>query len=112
MRLVGLEKQVKKADKEGKDGVLRYRVLGSTAQGSLVEVELLTGLSHQIRVQLSAIGCPILGDRKYGATTTGAAGRIALYAHSITFHHPVKKEPLTIVAEPPDHWPWRDDATA
>ena len=98
--------RVVQAGAEGKEAVLTYQILDSTRNSSLVEVELLTGLSHQIRVQLSTIGCPILADRKYGATMSGATGTIALYAHSITFRHPVKKEPLTITADPPNHWPW------
>jgi 23S rRNA pseudouridine1911/1915/1917 synthase len=100
-RVVGLNEQ-------GRDGVLSYRVLDSSADHSLIEVDLKTGLSHQIRVQLSTIGCPILGDRKYGSTMAGGSGTIALYARAITFHHPVKNEPMTIVAEPPPNWPWSD----
>ncbi len=91
---------------QGKDAVLHYRVLKSGPDTSLVEVELVTGLSHQIRVQLSTMGCPILGDRKYGSTLVGGNGTIALYAHSISFRHPVKNEPITIVAGPPPNWPW------
>jgi 23S rRNA pseudouridine1911/1915/1917 synthase len=98
--------RVVESHEQGKDAVLHYQVLESGADRSLVEVELVTGLSHQIRVQLSTVGCPILGDRKYGATLVGGNGTIALYARAITFRHPVKNEPITIVAEPPPNWPW------
>ncbi len=86
---------------QGKRAELRYRVLRRSAGRSLVEVELITGLSHQIRVQLSAVGHPIIGDRKYGSTERAAPGRIDLFAHSLTFLHPIRRQPITVVAEPP-----------
>ena len=82
---------------------LRYRVLRDTDRYHLVEVELLTGRHHQIRCQLSAIGCPIKGDLKYGAPRSNPDGGISLHARSITFDHPVRHEPLTI--EAPVDWP-------
>ena len=81
---------------------LRYRVLRDTDRYHLVEVELLTGRHHQIRCQLSAIGCPIKGDLKYGAPRSNPDGGISLHARSITFLHPVKKEELTV--EAPVDW--------
>ncbi|MCP4678831.1 MAG: RluA family pseudouridine synthase [Deltaproteobacteria bacterium] len=93
-------------DKDGKDGELRYYVMESRTGKSLVEVRLITGLPHQIRAQLSAIGHPVLGDRKYGAQRPLPAGNIALFSSSLTFIHPVKNEPMTISAVPPDNWPW------
>ena len=77
---------------------LRYHVLRDTDRYHLVEVELLTGRHHQIRCQLSAIGCPIKGDLKYGAPRSNPDGGISLHARSITFDHPVRHEPLTIEA--------------
>ena len=82
---------------------LRYRVLRDTDRYHLVEVELLTGRHHQIRCQLSAIGCPIKGDLKYGAPRSNPDGGISLHARSITFVHPVRKESLTV--EAPVDWP-------
>ena len=67
----------------------------------LLEVELLAGRHHQIRCQLSAIGCPIKGDLKYGAPRSNPDGGISLHARSVRFLHPVKKEEVYIVAEPP-----------
>lgn len=94
--------------KGGKVARLRYRVLERREKASLLEVELLTGLPHQIRVQLAAIGHPILGDRKYGAPShlPSGPGAIALYSRSIAFRHPVRDELVTVEAPPPPHWPW------
>ena len=81
---------------------LRYRVLRDTDRYHLVEVELLTGRHHQIRCQLSAIGCPIKGDLKYGAPRSNPDGGISLHARRITFLHPVRKEEITV--EAPVDW--------
>jgi 23S rRNA pseudouridine1911/1915/1917 synthase len=90
----------------GKPAELVYRVKGFEERKSLLEVELITGLSHQIRAQLAAIGHPVLGDRKYGSTVLFKPGRIALFARSITFRHPTKKTPVTVTAELPADWPF------
>jgi 23S rRNA pseudouridine1911/1915/1917 synthase len=90
----------------GKEAMLHYAVLESKRDASLVEVELVTGLPHQIRVQLSSTGHPIIGDVKYGAKRDFGKGRIALYARALTFEHPVKKEPMTVEGYPPAGWPW------
>lgn len=83
---------------------LEYQVLAQREQTALVRIELLTGRPHQIRVQLAAIGHPLVGDRKYGSESTGTAGRdIALRSHEIRFQHPTTQEPLTFTA--PDV-PW------
>jgi 23S rRNA pseudouridine1911/1915/1917 synthase len=92
----------------GKPAKLRYRVLGRDGDKSLVGVELITGLPHQIRAQLSAMGHPIVGDRKYGSRADHPRGTIALYSHSITLAHPVRTEKVTVEAEPPPGWPWED----
>ena len=82
---------------------LSYRVLGSRHGVAWLEVDLQTGRKHQIRVQLSKLGHPILGDRKYGSTQTFPLG-IALHASSIELVHPVRKELLTIKASLPKSW--------
>ena len=81
---------------------LRYKVLRDTDRYHLVEVELLTGRHHQIRCQLSTIGCPIKGDLKYGAPRSNPDGGISLHARRITFDHPVRHESITI--EAPVEW--------
>lgn len=86
---------------------LHYRLLQKSDRYFLLEVNPVTGRHHQIRVQLAAIGCPIKGDVKYGARRTNKDGRIHLHARSISFMHPVKKEPVTITAPLPDEVLWQ-----
>ncbi len=93
-----------------REAVLDYRVIGQRAGASLIEVALQTGRGHQIRVQLAAVGCPILGDLKYGAPTALPGGAIALYARFLGFEHPTQAQRVEIVAPPPQGWPWRTDA--
>lgn len=90
----------------GKPARLAYRVMEVRPPLSLLEITLMTGLSHQIRVQLAAIGHPVAGDRKYGSKLPHRQGEIALYAHSIAFEHPVKKTPVTVIAHAPSGWPF------
>ena len=84
---------------------LKYRYLRSTESYHLVEVELLTGRHHEIRCQLSHLGCPIKGDLKYGAPRSNPDGGICLHAHEIRFEHPVKHTEISVVAPVPDSWP-------
>lgn len=93
------------APSEGKPARLRYRVLREHGNRSLVEVELLTGLPHQIRVQLSHIDCPIVGDRKYGAAPLAVPGTIALHARLVRFEHPVRREQIEVEAPLPENFP-------
>ncbi len=104
-RMVECEEKVKGA----KLAQLRYRRL-STAENrqnsdelSLVEVELLTGRKHQIRVQFSLGGHTIVGDRKYGSELGFQKG-IALHAQSLSFEHPTLKSRITVRCEPPKYW--------
>jgi len=96
----------KPADKSGsaKLAKLKYRYLRSTDRYHLLEVELLTGRHHQIRCQLSHLGCPIKGDLKYGAPRSNPDGGICLQAHSISFVHPVRKTPVEIEIPAPSTW--------
>lgn len=84
-----------------KEALLRYRLLRPTKNYFLMEVQLLTGRHHQIRCQLSSIGCPIKGDLKYGARRSNPDGSISLHARQITFLHPTRKEPVTVTAPTP-----------
>lgn len=90
----------------GKESRLRYRVAAASSSFFLVEVELLTGRHHQIRCQLSKIGCPIKGDLKYGYERSNPNGGVSLHARSISFIHPVRKAEIKIVAPYPvgDVW--------
>lgn len=86
---------------DGKKAVLNYQMIGGSTRYSLVEVELLTGRHHQIRAQLSKIGCPIKGDLKYGAKRSNPDGGISLHSRRVEFLHPVRKEPISITAPVP-----------
>ena len=88
--------------RDAKEARLRYRLLQDTERYHLVEVELLTGRHHQIRCQLSAMGCCIKGDLKYGAPRSNKDGGICLHARSITFEHPVRHEEINV--EAPVDW--------
>lgn len=83
---------------------LNYRYLYSTDRYHLVEVELLTGRHHQIRCQLSHMGCCIKGDLKYGAPRSNPDGGICLHARNISFVHPVRKEQISVTCPVPDSW--------
>ena len=91
---------------DGKKAVLNYRVAGCSARYTLVEVELLTGRHHQIRAQLSKIGCSIKGDLKYGARRSNPDGGISLHSRKVEFIHPVKKEEISITAPTPKDNLW------
>lgn len=82
---------------------LAYRHLKQVRSNHLYEIDLHTGRKHQIRVQLSARRCPILGDRKYGAKQPFPFG-IALHSRKVSFEHPVKKSTIELVAPLPDSW--------
>lgn len=89
---------------KGKYSKLEYKVLDTKNNLSLVEINLITGRSHQIRVQFSSRNHPLIGDSKYGNNTNNID--IALLAKSITFNHPTTKEPLTFTLEIPNKYPF------
>ena len=90
--------------KNSKKAQLRYRLIAQTERYNLLEIKLLTGRHHQIRCQLSAIGCPIRGDLKYGAPRSNPDGSISLLARRIEFEHPVSHLPICVEAPlPPDN---------
>lgn len=90
-----------------KEAALSYRMLGSSDRYHLLEVNLETGRKHQIRVQLSSIGCPIRGDLKYGDKRSNPDGSISLQAHKIEFIHPVNHRPIVVTAPLPDDPLWQ-----
>ena len=83
---------------------LTYRTLGQHRRGTLVEIELHTGRKHQIRVQLAEIGCPVVGDRKYGSRQPFGDEAIALHAVRLTLEHPTTKKSLTVESGLPKSW--------
>nr|NQU91438.1 RNA pseudouridine synthase [Bacteroidota bacterium] len=95
---------------ETQPGALRaeliYRYLAGSERYFLLEIELLTGRHHQIRAQLAAIGCYIKGDLKYGFPRSNPNASIHLHARKIEFVHPVKNEPVVVVANPPADPVW------
>lgn len=93
--------------KNSKKAVLSYRLLGSSDRYHLIEVKLETGRKHQIRVQLSAIGCPIKGDLKYGDKRSNPDGSISLMARRVRFVHPVSGETIDVSAPLPSDTLWQ-----
>ena len=86
---------------DSKKGILDYRIIKELNNYFLLEIDLHTGRHHQIRSQLSAIGCPIKGDLKYGFDRSNPDGSIHLDSRKLVLIHPVTKEELTFVAPPP-----------
>lgn len=84
-----------------KEARLKYKHIGSGKKYHLLEIELYTGRHHQIRAQLSKIGCPIKGDLKYGAARSNPDGGISLHSRTLRFTHPVSKEAMQITAPAP-----------
>ncbi|MBI2279651.1 MAG: RNA pseudouridine synthase [Bacteroidetes bacterium] len=85
---------------DSKKSELTYKVIHQFNSYYLLEIKPLTGRHHQIRVQLSAVNCPIKGDLKYGFNRSNPDASISLHARKIEFIHPVTKEPITIIAPP------------
>ncbi|WP_313018364.1 RluA family pseudouridine synthase [Acetoanaerobium noterae] len=98
-------KAFKNEVKDSKDAKLSYEVMDERQGLSLVSVDLITGRSHQIRVQFSSRGCPLYGDLKYGSSNPQKKS-IALWSNYLSFEHPTKKEKLEFKIELPDHKPW------
>jgi 23S rRNA pseudouridine1911/1915/1917 synthase len=92
--------------KGSKEASLTYRLKGRSEKYYLLEVELHSGRHHQIRAQLAKIGCPVKGDLKYGFPRSNEDGSISLFARSLEFIHPVKKEPVSIIAHFPEGDIW------
>ena len=98
---------VVESKKEGaKEAILTYCLINESRDYKLLEINLLTGRHHQIRAQLSAIGCPIKGDLKYGFDRSNKDASISLHARSVSFIHPVTKQQINILADPPKDTLW------
>ena len=92
--------------KNSKSAKLAYRLIASSKDFHLIEIELFTGRHHQIRCQLAKINCPVRGDLKYGYPRSNKDGGIDLHAREIRFIHPVKNEAIRLMASPPGHKLW------
>ena len=90
-----------------KEARLSYRHIASSERYHLLEVNLMTGRKHQIRVQLSSIDCPIKGDLKYGDKRSNPDGSISLMARHIEFEHPVSHKLISVTAPVPDDTLWQ-----
>ena len=95
-----------KAVKGSKQAILSYKLLYEFQNYYLLEINLETGRHHQIRCQLAKIGCPVLGDLKYGFPRSIESGGIGLHSRKIAFTHPVSLEPVVIIADPSGHRLW------
>jgi 23S rRNA pseudouridine1911/1915/1917 synthase len=101
-------------DKETKDSLrseLTYKLIAENNGFYLLEVKPITGRTHQIRIQLSKMGCPIVGDNKYGYPRANKDRSICLHSRSLEFEHPVTKEQMKIVAEVPGDAFWQKIVT-
>jgi 23S rRNA pseudouridine1911/1915/1917 synthase len=94
--------------KGAKKAILLYRLAGKSERYVLLEIEPLTGRTHQIRAQLAAAGMSIRGDLKYGARRSTRNGLIMLHARSIAFAHPSSGEGIALTAGPPRSEPLWD----
>ncbi|MCK5666292.1 MAG: RluA family pseudouridine synthase [Thiotrichaceae bacterium] len=108
-------KNITKAFDEEVEGAkraeLNYRYLGTLNRHHLIEVKPKTGRPHQIRVQLAHAGCPIRGDIKYGFNQPNADASIHLHARKLYFIHPIKKEPIELLADVPEAEFWEQFLT-
>lgn len=94
---------VNRQQQGAKNARLRYQRIAEFEYLSLLDIKLLTGRKHQIRVQLAASDLPIIGDRKYGSRIPFQPG-IALHSRSLGIEHPTLKTEMTFTSEPPAYW--------
>lgn len=90
--------------KDAQEAVLHYQTLNRTEELTQLRIQLETGRTHQIRVQFSSRGLPLVGDRKYGNGEDDC--EIALWSYRLAFLHPYRQEPMEFILEPPKDYPW------
>lgn len=83
---------------EDQEAILKYKIISMIDDHQLLAIELITGRRHQIRAQFAAIGCPIVGDQRYGSKNLDDP--LALHCSCLKFIHPIKKTPLIILDVP------------
>ena len=99
------KKNIVKVDKNGKEAILNFKKLNFKDNMSLVKINLETGRSHQIRVQMSHYGYPLFGDQKYNKTSK-VGEQIALFSKKIEFIHPTTNEKLVFELDLPNRYPF------
>lgn len=97
---------VNKACRGSQDAILDYRLLGTKDEMSVVEINLVTGRTHQIRAQFTHRRMPLVGDRKYGGRDDGC--NIALWSHCLGFTNPATGRFMTFKVKPPKEYPWTE----
>ena len=100
-----ISKMCEENERGSKYAALKYEVISEKDDYSLLRIELLTGRSHQIRVQLADAGNPVVGDRKYGHDISHDT--VALWAYKLCFVHPVEREPLSYISVPKADGVWK-----
>lgn len=90
--------------KDVQEAILDYQVINRREDLTRVRIRLKTGRTHQIRVQFSGRGLPLVGDRKYSTLTDDC--EIALWSYRLAFRHPYSGEPMEFILEPPAVYPW------
>lgn len=95
---------VTETGKDVQEAVLNYRLVSRTEDLSKVQIELVTGRTHQIRAQFSSRGLPLVGDRKYSHHEDDC--EIALWSHRIAFNHPYTGKRMEFIREPAAVYPW------
>lgn len=95
---------VSQPDKGVQEAILHYQVLSQTDGLSRLQIQLVTGRTHQIRVQFSSRGMPLVGERKYAVLEDGC--EIALWSYRLAFHHPATGQAMEFTVQPPNTYPW------
>ncbi len=99
------ENRVKSVEKGGKEAITRFKIVENLINYSLLDVEILTGRSHQIRAHMAEQNCPLIGDERYGGSSLIAGMNISrplLHAEKLAFHHPVLNKDMDFVAPVPE----------
>lgn len=100
----GRSRVASKANKDAKEARLAWRALATRDGLTLVDIELFTGRAHQIRLQFSSRGYPLLGDKRYGSKGELDGRNLALHSYRLGIEHPTQREPMDWTAPPPPSW--------